>query len=67
MRLNIGSGTALRGLRFLLVSSLAMGLHTAHAAAGLDFGYRIDGPADLRPTLVFNDGEDTYIQPSANA
>lgn len=67
MRLNIGSGTALRGVRFLLVSSLVMGLHTAHAAAGLDFGYRIDGPSNLRPTLVFNDGEDTYIQPSGSA
>jgi hypothetical protein len=64
MRLNIASRTALHRIRFLLVSSLVMGLQTAHAAAALDFGYRIDGPVNVRPTLVFNDGEDTYIQPS---
>ncbi|MGF6604515.1 hypothetical protein P3T23_009271 [Paraburkholderia sp. GAS448] len=67
MRLNIGSRPALQSIRFLLVSSLVMGLHSAYAAAALDFGYRIDGPVNVRPTLVFNDGQDTYIQPSGNA
>ncbi|MBP0633132.1 MULTISPECIES: hypothetical protein [unclassified Cupriavidus] len=67
MRVNIESGIVSRSMRCLLLSSLAIGLHTAHAAAALDFGYRIDGPANVRPTLVFNDGENTYIQPSGSA
>ncbi|MBN3761064.1 TrbG/VirB9 family P-type conjugative transfer protein [Burkholderia sp. Ac-20365] len=35
-----------------------------HAAGPLDFGYAVDGPAAVRPVLVFNDGTDTYIQPA---
>lgn len=66
MRVNIGSGIVSRSVRCLLLSGLALGMHTAYAAAALDFGYRIDGPANVRPTLVFNDGENTYIQPSAS-
>lgn len=65
MRVNIGSGIVSRSMRCLLMSSLYFAVHAAHAAAALDFGYRIDGPANVRPTLVFNDGENTYIQPSA--
>lgn len=67
MRVNIETGIVSRSMRCLLLSGLALGLQTAHAAAALDFGYRIDGPTNVRPTLVFNDGENTYIQPSASA
>ena len=66
MRVNIECGIVSRSVRCLLLSSLAFGVHTAFAAAALDFGYRIDGPANARPTLVFNDGENTYVQPSAS-
>ena len=37
----------------------------ALAAGPLDFGYAVDGPPTVRPTLVFNDGQDTYIQPAS--
>lgn len=57
----------LRGVRQALFVSLAVATCPVFAASALDFGYRIDGPTNLRPTLVFNDGEDTYIQPSGNA
>ncbi|VVE14005.1 MULTISPECIES: hypothetical protein [Pandoraea] len=67
MRPNIGSCTALRSTCVFFVSGLVIGLNTAYAAPALDFGYRIDGPVHVRPTLVFNDGQDTYIQPSGNA
>lgn len=30
----------------------------------LDFNYRVSGAAEIRPLLVFNDGTDTFIQPS---
>lgn len=33
----------------------------------LDFSYRISGDQKIRPTLVFNDGVDTYVQPSLEA
>lgn len=36
----------------------------ARAAGPLDFGYSVEGPPTVRPTLVFNDGQDTYIQPA---
>ena len=36
----------------------------AHAAnTPLDFSYRVTGPTDIRPLMVFNDGVDTFIQP----
>lgn len=43
---------------------LALAGGAARAADGMDFGYRVDGPGPVRPTLIFNDGEDTYIQPA---
>ncbi|WP_321935260.1 hypothetical protein [Paraburkholderia sp. J8-2] len=54
-------------LRAVLASvplGLVLSAGASHAAEGMDFGYRVDGPGSVRPTLVFNDGEDTYIQPA---
>ncbi len=48
-----------------LIFSLVLGATcTSFASEGLDFGYTVDGPLSLRPTLVFNDGSDTYVQPA---
>ncbi|WP_321816710.1 MULTISPECIES: TrbG/VirB9 family P-type conjugative transfer protein [unclassified Paraburkholderia] len=65
--LNFGKRRASRSVRHCLFVTAALAACPVFAATGLDFGYRIDGPTNLRPTLVFNDGEDTYIQPSGNA
>lgn len=46
----------------LTVASLAAG--TVGASAPLDFNYRVAGEEHVRPVLVFNDGEDIFIQPN---
>jgi hypothetical protein len=38
--------------------------YSASKSAPLDFNYRVSGATEVRPSLVFNDGNDTYIQPS---
>ncbi|MGF6440599.1 hypothetical protein [Paraburkholderia youngii] len=48
-----------------IVFAMAVVAHGALAAGPLDFGYAVDGPPTVRPTLVFNDGQDTYIQPAS--
>jgi len=46
--------------------ALALGFVSAGVCANsqpLDFSYRVTGPGEIRPMLVFNDGVDTFIQP----
>lgn len=49
---------------FIAFALLAMTAVSSAATSPLDFSYRTSGVAAVRPSLVFNDGEDTYIQPS---
>lgn len=71
------SETASTGVRTIgcmrsQVTTVALAIVLAMTAASssawaadspLDFAYRVTGTMELRPLLVFNDGEDTYIQP----
>lgn len=41
-------------------------LGVAHASQPLVFDYLVTGSEDLRPALVFHDGENTYVQPPDN-
>jgi len=53
-----------RAVWTLVLAVVSIAASSVHASEGLDFGYAVDGPLSLRPTLVFNDGTDTYIQPA---
>nr|WP_312883747.1 hypothetical protein [Paraburkholderia youngii] len=33
----------------------------------LDFDYQVNGNMTERPALIFNDGNDTYLQPAGRA
>lgn len=41
-------------------------LGAAHASPPLTFDYLVTGSENLRPTLVFHDGENTYVEPPDN-
>lgn len=53
---------------FLRAIALCMTLSSAGAIAQqnqpFDFSYSVSGSTTLRPSLIFNDGRDIYIQPS---
>ena len=58
-----------QALNFSAIALTVMAL-TCHQAQArptgtdpLEFSYRISGGQKVRPTLVFNDGSDTFIQP----
>lgn len=48
-----------------VVFAMTVAAEGALAAGPLDFDYAVDGPPTVRPTLVFNDGQNTYIQPAS--
>lgn len=51
-------------IRAVIATAAAASVLSAHAgSAPFDFGYRVTGSPTVRPSLVFNDGKDTYIQP----
>lgn len=49
----------------LLLSAVAtLSATSVGASTPLDFNYRVAGEEHVRPVLVFNDGEDVFIQPN---
>lgn len=48
----------------ICVAVVLMATPAIAAKDPLDFNYRIAGDARVRPVLVFNDGQDIYIQPN---
>ena len=48
----------------LICAAIVLMAAPATAKDPLDFNYRIAGDAKVRPILVFNDGQDVYIQPN---
>lgn len=58
----------LKTLKTLLVAAGLVGaINVALATAPLDFNYRVTGANSVRPTLVFNDGRDIFIEIADNA
>lgn len=48
---------------FLSCALAAAAVPASGGNAPYDFSYRVTGSTSVRPSLVFNDGQDTYIQP----
>jgi hypothetical protein len=48
----------------LICIAVAIVAAPAIAKNQLDFNYRVSGDAKVRPILVFNDGQDVYVQPN---